>query len=224
MLRTISKIVVFASLLSPAARAALKFEKTEIEVSAPLEATKVNATFSFVNDGTHTVQIKQISTSCGCTIATCIKTTVEPGERGKIEATFQVGKHLGDTQKIITVFTDLPAQRTVDLSLRAHLPRLAAIEPTSVLWHIDDALDGKTVKVSVDDATPFRVTAVRSSNVDFAANFRAIQDSKLYEIVVIPRQSAERASATISVEGDLRNTGVHKVLIFPVFVIKRASQ
>lgn len=64
----------------------------------------VKCSFSFVNSGTAPLVIHQAFASCGCTVPTFTKTPIKPGERGKIDVTYN-GKDRfpGHFQKTITV-------------------------------------------------------------------------------------------------------------------------
>ncbi len=64
----------------------------------------VRCSFGFVNSGTAPLVIHQAFASCGCTVPTFTKTPIKPGERGKIDVTYN-GKDRfpGHFQKTITV-------------------------------------------------------------------------------------------------------------------------
>lgn len=67
----------------------IKFESTihdfgEVPTSDPV----VKCSFEFTNVGTAPLVINQAIASCGCTVPSYTKQPIKPGEKGKIEVTF----------------------------------------------------------------------------------------------------------------------------------------
>ncbi len=72
-----------------------KFSKNE-----PL----VKCSFPFTNTGTAPLIIHQAFASCGCTVPTYTKEPIKPGEKGKIDVTYDgTDKFPGHFQKTITI-------------------------------------------------------------------------------------------------------------------------
>lgn len=67
----------------------------------------VNCSFGFTNTGTAPLIIHQAFASCGCTVPKFTKEPIKPGEKGKIEITYDgTGKFPGHFQKTITLRTN----------------------------------------------------------------------------------------------------------------------
>lgn len=74
--------------------------------------------FSFVNKGSRPLEIRRITTSCGCVAAKCTKPVISPGDSGKISVTYYPKGHPGKFERRIFVYTDLSDKRpTAVLSL-----------------------------------------------------------------------------------------------------------
>lgn len=64
----------------------------------------VKCSFAFTNTGTSPLVIHQAFASCGCTVPTFTKTPIKPGEKGKIDITYNGrGRFPGHFQKTVTV-------------------------------------------------------------------------------------------------------------------------
>lgn len=68
------------------------------------EEPVVKCSFEFTNTGTSPLVIHQAFASCGCTVPTFTKTPIKPGEKGKIDITYNGrGRFPGHFQKTVTV-------------------------------------------------------------------------------------------------------------------------
>lgn len=68
------------------------------------DAPVVKCAFTFTNVGTAPLIIHQAFASCGCTVPTFTKAPIKPGEKGKIDVTYDgTDKFPGHFQKTITI-------------------------------------------------------------------------------------------------------------------------
>ncbi|HEX8280660.1 MAG TPA: DUF1573 domain-containing protein, partial [Chthoniobacterales bacterium] len=100
--------VFFGALVS--AQAQLTWEKTEIELNPKAGDQEAVANFRYENKTDKPIQIKDVRSSCGCTVASLKKKEVLPGEKGEVTATFKIGGRTGAQTKVVSVETDDPAQ------------------------------------------------------------------------------------------------------------------
>ena len=83
----------------------------------------VNYEFQFTNVGKEPLKIFKSKASCGCTASEPSKTTLAPGEAGNIKVTFNTtGKHPGDQQQSVTLYTNDPVEPTRFLTIKAKIP------------------------------------------------------------------------------------------------------
>src|SRR5437660_9186722 len=110
-------LLIFVSAL---ARAELKWEQTTLDIHPGLGDKQAVAHFKYENIGKAPVHFKSVKASCGCTATQSQKEVVNPGEKGEITATFNIGDRTGQQVKTVTVQTDDPApgQATTILTLR----------------------------------------------------------------------------------------------------------
>src|SRR5205823_11338271 len=119
-----------------AARAELKWEQNTIELHPAIGDKQAVAHFKYQNTGTAPVHFKSVKASCGCTTTQSQKDMVNPGEKGEIIATFNIGDRTGQQMKTVTVQTDdpVPTQATTILTLKANIPQSLEIKPAFVYW------------------------------------------------------------------------------------------
>ncbi|MCD8317947.1 MAG: DUF1573 domain-containing protein, partial [Paraprevotella sp.] len=88
--------------------ASIVFDETTLELGTFTEDNPVvSCTFTFTNKGDAPLVIHQAIASCGCTVPTYTTLPVPPGEKGKIEVTYNGnGKLPGRFKKSITVRTN----------------------------------------------------------------------------------------------------------------------
>jgi hypothetical protein len=63
-------------------------------------------TFVLKNETSQAFSIKDISTSCGCTVSRAAKTTLAPGESTSVEVTFNSKGYSGPVRQFVYVYTD----------------------------------------------------------------------------------------------------------------------
>jgi len=78
-----------------------------------------------VNQGSRDLVIEAVSTSCGCTSARVIPTTIGPGESGSLQVTFDSGAHgpeeLGPVLKQVFIASNDPDSPEVEFRLIADI-------------------------------------------------------------------------------------------------------
>src|SRR5205085_10449638 len=136
-------------LLCVGARAELKWEQTTLDLHPAVGDKTAVAHFKYQNTGTTPVHFKSVKASCGCTATQTQKEVVNPGEKGEITATFNIGDRVGQQVKQVTVQTDEPppAQSTTVLTFRANIPQALEIKPAFVFWTTGEQPKPKKVSV-----------------------------------------------------------------------------
>ena len=80
------------------------FRNTLLDLGAIPENQKVEGVFVLTNDGTDTLQVDSLESSCGCTVPTLEKTTLLPGESTEILIVFDPKGIDGAVNRTIKVF------------------------------------------------------------------------------------------------------------------------
>ncbi len=87
-------------------KSALKFAKTSIDLGETEYRKPVKAIFEFVNTGKKPVLITNVRTSCSCTSGFYPKEPIKPGEKSRIEASYNASNKGQKVHKNITISTD----------------------------------------------------------------------------------------------------------------------
>ncbi|CAM3361779.1 DUF1573 domain-containing protein [Flavobacterium longum] len=88
-----------------AAISAVSWKSDMIEVGEIQQNQPKNIEFEFTNTGKTDIVITNVRPTCGCTVADYTKTPIKPGEKGKVNATFNAAVK-GAFTKTITVTTN----------------------------------------------------------------------------------------------------------------------
>ncbi|APG64786.1 hypothetical protein LPB136_05155 [Tenacibaculum todarodis] len=87
-----------------------KFEKELINYGKIAQGSDGTRVFEFTNVGEEPITITRVSSSCGCTIPKKPEQPIMPGEKGKIEVSYDT-KRLGGFSKTITIFSNAKTER-----------------------------------------------------------------------------------------------------------------
>ncbi|MBU3958605.1 MAG: DUF1573 domain-containing protein, partial [Candidatus Omnitrophica bacterium] len=77
--------------------------------------------FIFKNESKETLKIKDVNTSCGCTVSKVQEKVLSPGESTFIEVEFNTKGYSGPTQQYIYVHTDNPDNPLVRFIIKAQV-------------------------------------------------------------------------------------------------------
>ena len=84
-----------------------------------------NLTFDFViyNEGTEDLEVRRITTSCGCAAAVPAKRVVPPGGSTTLQVTLETRKYKGVIERSVSVASNDPARvRTVRVKAFVEVP------------------------------------------------------------------------------------------------------
>ena len=106
--------IVSISMAFAQQQADIKFDKLVHNFGTFSESNSFQkCTFVFTNTGNAPLVINQAIASCGCTIPSYTKAPIKPGEKGKIEITYNgKGKFPGHFKKSITIRTNGATEMT----------------------------------------------------------------------------------------------------------------
>ncbi len=117
MKRLVIMILVPLLAVSLAATAKITFEKTALDFGELETGKTADMEYKFKNTGDETLIIKNISSSCGCTVTKVDKKEYKPGEEGTIPVKFFSQGYNGQVTKTITVSTNDPENVYARLTL-----------------------------------------------------------------------------------------------------------
>lgn len=85
-------------------------------------------TFTVKNDGNQPLQIKDVTTSCGCTASKIGKMTLLPGESTTLDVSFNTAHYSGKVQQFAYVHTDNLANPVIKYTIKAEVVQRTGLE------------------------------------------------------------------------------------------------
>lgn len=191
--------------LSPL-QAQLTWEKTQIDLHPKVGQDEVVAHFKYENKTDKVINIKNVRSSCGCTVASLKKNDVAPGESGEVTATFKIGNRTGVQQKAVTVETDAEKDAVTNLTLKAVIPEVLQVQPAFVFW--EGGEEPKPKKINVKAGPDVKVTKldVTSSSPEFETTVEKGKKAGEFVINVTPRDTKAMRSTVLTIKPDLPQT------------------
>jgi len=150
------------------------FDKKEHDFGVLKPGEIVNHEFTFKNTGGGDLLLHKTKASCGCTASEPAKKLMKPGEESSIKVTFNsTGKHDGDQQQSVTIYTNDPTEPTVYITIKAKVDSKKEETP-SVLEAPKTILNGAT-PIKVDPAKPIVTKEKKAGNKANAAKKAAVK-------------------------------------------------
>jgi hypothetical protein len=200
-----TRILIFTLSLfvTAAVRAELKWEQTTVDVHPGLNEKQAVAHFKYENTGKAPVRFKSVKASCGCTTTQTQKEVVNPGEKGEIIATLNIGDRTGQQVKTVSVQTDdpPPAQSNITLTLRANIAQALEIKPMFVYWTTGE--EPKPKKISVKAAKEFAAKniTVKSNSPNFESKVEPGKEGE-WTIEVTPKDTGRPMGTALLLQTD----------------------
>jgi len=195
--------VILSMSLAAAAHGSLQWEQTAIELHPSINDKQAIGHFKYQNTGKSALHFKQVHASCGCTTAQTQKDVVNPGEKGEITATFNIGDRTGTQVKTITVQTDDTdvVKASTQLKLTAIIPQPLEVNPAFLMWQDKEEAKPKTVMVKVAKDFAVKNLKVTPSSQDFQATVsKAGKDE--FKIEVKPKDTSRMLAGTLTIQPD----------------------
>ncbi len=101
----------------------LSFNRTNFDFGKLQKDAVAETTFLLTNTGKSPLNLRKITTNCGCTVAEMEKMDLAPGESSSMKVKFDTARRKGRQYKSITVFSNDPTAPTQVVTIRAEVPR-----------------------------------------------------------------------------------------------------
>lgn len=198
-----SLLCLFFSLAAPA-EARLHFETTAVKDTVEPGAGHYAFSFPFENQGDQAVEIKEIRTSCGCTVAQLEQRVYQPGESGEIKGQFNIGNRQGRQVNTVRVQSDNLGQSEIVLQVEVTIPQLLSMKPGLLLWRTGETPEPKFLTLTPNTELGVKILSVDCDSDDFSVKWipQAGEDPS-YEVVVAPATVAEARRAMIRIKAAL---------------------
>jgi hypothetical protein len=158
----------------------------------------VKATFLFKNTSGHSVAVKSVETSCGCTTVGLKKKTYAAGESGEIDAVFHPGGRTGLQEKYITVTTDDPGLQPDRLLFSIDIKPFLTIAPRLLKWKMGEKAAEQMVVLSGLPSQPIREIKAQAEKAGIVeTRIETVKKGEVYNVYIKPVSTAVWVSTTI---------------------------
>lgn len=132
----------------------IKFAQLTFEFGTALGGEQINHNFEFTNEGSDTLKIKHVDTSCRCTAAKLETTEFSPGQKGYIQVALDVPSKSRAVEETAVVFTNDPESPKIELTLRGESFVPIAAAPNHIILGRKRLLQASTLKLALDVRDP----------------------------------------------------------------------
>jgi hypothetical protein len=140
----------------------IKFDQTVYDFGKTSQVERVSGTFTFQNVGDGVLKMGKPTTSCGCTVAGVKPDVLQPGEKGELGFTLNLGRSRATLQKQITVESNDPDNPKTLLTVKADYTPLYDVMPISFFFNLRKGESTNvTAKVTRTDGKPFNVVKIK---------------------------------------------------------------
>ena len=173
--------------------------------------TKIEHDFIVRNVGDAPLELANVKTSCGCTVAALKQKTLQPGEETTITATLSNKGRQGPQTRHLTVESNDRVQPLYRLTLTGVAVTSINVEPRLLNFGriADDDAHTQTIKVDIDKKKrPVRITSVESTSPEFQTEIRTLEDGGQYEILVstAPKLEPKLYTSRLSINTDSKES------------------
>ena len=198
-------IFLLMTFLSHSAYSLLSFNEMIISSEVLRESKVFPFRFYFENRGEYPIEIKKISTSCGCTIVKPVKNSYSPKDKGDIEGAYIIGDRIGNQEQEIIIETNDISKRYYKLTLRLHIKQEIDSTPRILIWLINEEPTPKNVTIS--SIVPIKIQSIQAISNDFTiSNIENKGDNMKFKFYVKPKPIKKRTKAEIKVNAININT------------------
>jgi hypothetical protein len=167
----------------------LKWDSTQIELSATAGDQEVIAEFPFTNATSTPISITHVETSCDCTVGQPSASVIAPGGKGYVRAVFTLGDRVGKQQKTIDVFTDVASTKPVTLVLRVNIADVVTSHPRMLLWKVREPPVEKVVEFHPVGSRSIRSIAPPAETPGFSCRLEADPATNTFRLHVTPKST-----------------------------------
>ena len=177
---------------------------------------KVEHNFSIINKGTGILEIKDVKTSCGCTVADLTKKSLGPGESTEIAATFSLVGKSGNQSKFITITSNDPVTPSYKLQIKGKSVPPIMHEPRTVQFGRMFNDEGKTEIIKITamrEDLSFKIASIDTTLPAIKTKINEIEPGKAYEIAVSTTDALVEGNFTESLTIKTNDPGQRPIVV-----------
>jgi hypothetical protein len=131
----------------------MAYENNECDFGVVAPRTKMSHSFKFTNSGNQSLIIKEIKTTCGCTVASVSRNFIPPKKSASLDLEFSASKNKGERAYPITVVTNEPTNFHHKFYMKATIVPRIELQPEVInvgQLHANELPIKKHIKISTD--------------------------------------------------------------------------
>lgn len=199
-------LLLWLALVGMLHAAGLTFETPLLEIHAAADARSTVAEFKFENKTDQPVTITRYDKTCSCVSVQIAggKLIYQPGEKGVVKATFDLGNLAGAVDKMIVVWLtgDGPEKPSITLTVRVHIPVLVVMDNKTLKWTLGGKPEPQKIDIQMNHNKPIRIVSTSCTSELFKTELKTREDGKHYEMWVTPLEMNSPGLAIIRMETD----------------------
>ncbi len=121
-----------SAVVGPKAGTWIAFDENVADFGTVDQGTESVKVFVYRNKGNQRLEIKNVSSTCGCTVGQPEPKELPPGGVGHVRVSFKSGAFSGPISKTLTVQSNDPTTPTLTLGVKANVRTLFTLEPRVV--------------------------------------------------------------------------------------------
>ena len=167
-----SLVILIAMGLLPSllfSQAKLKLSSgTEFDFGEIYKGKVVDKKIAIQNDGTDTLHISNVSTSCGCTATMLSRSDIPPSDTGSLLITFNSKTFNGKVEKAVTFETNDSTQKKVRIIFHANITTVIELSPDHVFFNLVkiDSANVKSITLTNVSKSPLVIKSISSDRDD----------------------------------------------------------
>jgi len=191
-------ILLLSTLISLHAQTVKSLIPTTIELGEAMAGDTLRGTILFTVEGSKSVEITDIKTSCGCTVPELNKRIYAPGDTAKIPFTIKTSGFRGHIRKMITIFFKSPDIEPLKYVAKANIKSQVAVNPPFINF--------KNVPLRPDSTIKHKVVFENNTTVPIKIT-KIVVDNPMLKVINPPIRVAAGDKASFVVEFKPIKTG-----------------
>jgi hypothetical protein len=182
----------------------IRFDPSIIDMGTLAQGEIRNYEVSVHNDGTETLEISDVESDCGCTVAQLPDSSISPGGHSLLKVAVQTRTMSGNVSKRVTLTTNDPAAPKASLAIKAFVRVQVTVNPTSIEFGPVPIGEARrqtiTLKAALSDTLRIRSLDFPSKLVTTTVEQGAEGDSTVYRVNVDLKRDATPGPFSVNAE------------------------
>lgn len=196
-------------------KAVVRCDQSEFDFGRKDSREDIVHTFVLRNDGSGTLQITGVETTCGCTVTDVGRQQLAPGETAEVVVTFRLAGRSGPQEKAIIVNSNARNRPRIELVMRGTVVSRVSMKPASIFYGRAAAGKGavESMEISTDGSVSFGVGKAKSDSPHFSPSVEVLKAGRAFRLNVALSAAAPEGQLRGEIELDTDSKEYPKLFI-----------